>query len=132
MLSSPCQPAVNSGAARLLCCRKIQLCRVDLSQSTTSRHLKRAAPKSKCFSSSLRSLREGKIGHWHLIVKAEYIKIRGHPSPGQIKAYLLRLDRPHTESVGSCSLVDSRGLSRQKGKCEISKRFALQSGHCVV
>lgn len=67
------------------------------------------------FFSKIIRLRGRKNGHWHLIVKTECIKIRGHPSPGQIKAYLLGLDRPHTKSVGSCSLVDFRGLSRQKG-----------------
>ncbi len=77
-------------------------------------------------------LRGGKNSHWHLIVKTEYIKIRGHLSPGQIKAYLVRLDRLHTKSVGSCSLVDFRGLSRQKGIRKISKLFALQSWHCLV
>jgi len=72
----------------------------------------------KCFSSSVRSFGlEGENNHWHLIVKTECIKIRGHPSSGQIKAYLLGLDRSHTKYVGSCSLVDFRGLSRQKGIC---------------
>lgn len=73
--------------------------------------------QSKCFSSSQRSFDlAGGWGpsHWHLIVKLEYIKIRGHPSPGQIKGFLLGLDKPHTKSVGSCSLVDFRGLSREK------------------
>lgn len=93
MLSSPCQPAVNSGAARFLCYREMQLCRVDLSQSTTSHHLKGA---TRVNASLL--LRDHLIKRWkknihsHLIVKTEYIKIRGHPSPGQIKAYLLVLD----------------------------------------
>lgn len=81
------------GAARFLCYREMQLCRVDLSQSTTSHHLKGA---TRVNASLL--LRDHLIKRWkknihsHLIVKTEYIKIRGHPSPGQIKAYLLVLD----------------------------------------
>ena len=100
MLSSPCQPAVNSGAARPLCFREMQLCRVDLSQSTTSRHLKGATKVNASlllWDHSIKSWGGGENSHWHLIVNTEYIKIRGHPSPGQIKAYLLGLDRPAYE-----------------------------------
>lgn len=114
MLSSPCQPAVNSAAASLLCFREMQLCRVDLSQSTTSHHLKGATKVNASLLLWDHLIKAEKNSHWHLIVKTEYIKIRGHPRPGQIKAYLLELDRLHTKSVGSCSLVEFRGLSRQR------------------
>lgn len=122
MLSSPCQPAVSFGAVRLLCFREMQLCRVDLSQSTTSHHLKGA---TKVNASLL-------LCDHLIIVKPEYIKIRGHLSPGQIKAYLLGLDRPHKKSVGSCPLADFRGLCGQKGICKISKVFAWQSWRCLL
>lgn len=131
MLSSPCQPAVNSGAVKLLCFRDLQLYWVELSPSATSHHLKGA---TKVNASPLlwdHLIETEKNTHWHLIVKPEYV-VRGHPRPGQIKAYLLGLDRPHTKSVGSCSLVDYRGLSREKGIRKISKLFALQSWHCGV
>lgn len=115
-----------------LCFWEMQLCRVDPSQSTTSHHLKGATQVNASLLLWDHLIKGWGSSHWHLIVKTEYIKIRGHPSPGQIKAYLLGLDRPHTKSVGSCSLVDFRGLSRQKGIRKISKLFALQSWHCLV
>lgn len=74
----------------------------DPSPSATSRHL-RGATQIKSLASSLRSFDLGSPDgggniHRHLIAKGEYI-VRGDPCPGQIKAFLLELDRPHIRNL---------------------------------
>lgn len=127
MLSSPCQPAASIVSTRPLCFTEMKLCGVDVSQCTTSHHLMALQWLLLFFNKSIWLCR--KNNHWHLYVWPEYFRVRRYLSAGQIKVYLLGLDWLDTISVGSCSVTDFRGLSKQKRICEISGVFALQGWH---
>lgn len=113
ILSPPCQPTVCPSGMRL-CASQRKGCSADPSQPTSS-HPLRGLTKVNASYALWDQLIRVKNCHWHLAVKNECISDKRTPESRFDNSLFIAARRAANSmrSVGSCPLVDFRGLSRQ-------------------